>query len=280
MASTGNRLSPASRLLTRLAAVMFGLLGVVLFVAPNWSADRFPWSVSPMVAMTAGGWSLGTAIFAWFAARDWRWPVVQGCLMYVWAFGLLQLGVVLMHRGGLQLDALLAWPYLLSLVVAVVALVLGLVDLFRLRPELGPQGPPVPRWIRVLVVAFVLFVAFLAVVAVIAPDAALAGTVFPDRLTLFTLRAFGAFYLALGVGAAPLVRARGLAPIVTLMWGGIGLIVPILAATFVFIERFRFGRRPLGALYIGAYVVALVGGIAIIVYDRSARRSSGASGAR
>jgi hypothetical protein len=274
MAST-ETLSPTSRVLTYLAAGAFAALGLVLFLAPDWSAERFPWAVSSIVAMTAGAWCLGTALFAWLAARDWRWSVVYGCLMYVWAFGLLQLAVVLWHVDGLRLDVALAWPYLLTLGIAVAALVVGITDLFRLRPALERRGPRVPGWITAVVVAFVLFVAFLAIVAVAAPPGAMAGSVFPDRLTLFTLRAFGAFYLALGIGAAPLTRARGLAPIVALMWAGIGLIVPILVATAVFAERFNFERRPLGALYIGAYVAALIGAAAIIAYDRAARRSRG-----
>ncbi|HEY4691389.1 MAG TPA: hypothetical protein VIK33_18925 [Anaerolineae bacterium] len=62
-------LSPTSRLLTRLMAVLYAVLGVILFFVPEWSAANFAWKVSPFVAMTMGGWCLGNAYFAWESAR-------------------------------------------------------------------------------------------------------------------------------------------------------------------------------------------------------------------
>jgi hypothetical protein len=57
----------------------------------------------------------------------------------------------------------------------------------------------------------VLFVGFLALIAAIAPKCALDGDVFLEPLTPFTLRAFGAFYLALP-GDAPAGASPGHGP--------------------------------------------------------------------
>ena len=54
IASDPQVLSTRTRLLTRLASVAFGLIGVVFFVAPGYSATNFPWNVSEFVAMTIG----------------------------------------------------------------------------------------------------------------------------------------------------------------------------------------------------------------------------------
>ena len=65
----------------------FGALGVVLFVAPAWSAERFPWGVSDFVAMTIGGWCIGSAVLAWQAAHTWRWrsgPSTSRCCWGRW----------------------------------------------------------------------------------------------------------------------------------------------------------------------------------------------------
>src|SRR5690348_8128883 len=52
-------LSLTSRWLTRVIAVTYLLLGLIMFVAPGWSAHHFPWKVSPFVAMTIGSYLLG-----------------------------------------------------------------------------------------------------------------------------------------------------------------------------------------------------------------------------
>ena len=61
-------LAPKTRAAIRIGAVLYIVLGLVLFAAPEWSASVFPWSVTPLVAMTIGGWTLGNGIAAWFAS--------------------------------------------------------------------------------------------------------------------------------------------------------------------------------------------------------------------
>jgi hypothetical protein len=263
-------LSPLAVLLTRISAVLFAVLGSVLFVAPQWSSERFGWKVGHFVAMTIGGWSIGTAAFAWLAAGLRRWDVAKALLVYLWAFPAGELIVVLWHRDGLRLGEALAWPYLLTLGVSAAAAVVGLVDIGRQRPVEPSGGPPARNWIRGLSAFFVVFVGFLATVALIAPKVGRDGRIFPDPLTPFTLRAFGAFYLALALAAVPLVGERALRPMVAFMWAGLALIVPITAAAFFNLHHFDFGEHPGGLLYIAAYLAAGIGAVAVIASYRSA----------
>jgi hypothetical protein len=57
-------LSLTSRWLTRVIAVTYLLLGLIMFVVPGWSAHHFPWKVSPFAAMTIGSYLLGSAWMA------------------------------------------------------------------------------------------------------------------------------------------------------------------------------------------------------------------------
>jgi hypothetical protein len=265
-------LSTMSRALTGVLAVLYALLGLVLFVAPVWSATNFAWSVSPFVAMTVGGWCLGTAVYAGVTARLWRWSVVHPCLIYLWAFGVLEAAVVVVHRNALRLGVPLAWPYLLVVGLTVVAAVLGILDWARLRPAAAPEGLPVPWWVRGMLIGFVAIVSILGLL-LLPRTTPTQGGIFPDRLTVFTVRAFGAFYAALAIGAIPTLLARRFAPILAFTWTGMALIVPILAAAIVNLDKFDFVARPDGLIYVGAYVVALFGALLFTGYERYATPS-------
>lgn len=269
-----DRLSGASRTVTGASALAFALLGIVLFVAPIWSAERFSWDVSDFVTMTIGGWCLGTAIMAWIAVRDWKWSNVYPVLLYLWSFAALEVGVLVWFRDALRLDVALAWPYIGTLILGVVSALLGLADLARLRPSQG-EASLVPAWVRLLVLVFVLFVVFLASVAAVRSEGAPEQSVFPEPLSAFTVRAFGAFYLSLAIGALPLIWARSMRPVLTYLWGGLALIVPITAAALVNLDRFDFDAHPRQALYIGAYGAAAIGVVFVGLWARGrARRPS------
>jgi hypothetical protein len=270
-----DRLSNVTRGLTWLSAFGFTLLGVVLFFVPTWAAERFPWNVSPFVTMTIGGWCLGTAGMAWLAARDWSWSAVYAVLLYFWSFAALELGVLIAFRDSLRLDVSLAWPYLGTLALASAAAAFGVVDLLRLRPGVRAThraAVPSPLWIRALLALFVAFLGLLVAVAAVNSEGMPGRTVFPEPLSAFTLRAFGAFYLSLIVGALPLIWARSMPPVLAFFWGGLALLVPIAAAAFFFWDRFDFGAHPLQLVYIGSYVAALAAVLAVVLGDRARRR--------
>jgi hypothetical protein len=270
-----DRLSSATRILAGASAFAFSLLGMVLFATPTWSAERFSWDVSPFVTMTIGGWCLGTAVMGWIAVRDSKWGNVYPVLLYLWSFAALELGVLIWFRDALRLDVALAWPYIGTLLLGLVAAVFGLADVVRSRPPLG-EVSFVPWWTRVLVIVFVVFVGFLAVVAAAKSEGAPEQSVFPEPLSPFTVRAFGAFYLSLGIGAVPLIWARSMRPALAYMWGGLALLIPITAAALVYLDRFDFGAHPRQALYLGAYGVASIVVLLVGLWARGRARSPSA----
>ena len=260
----------AARRLAAVAGAAWLVTGVVLFVAPRWASEHFAWSVSPFVAMTIGGWCLGTAAFAFAAAwRGITWRDDRVVVVYLWAFGVLELGVALAYRDKLALEHPLSWAYLVALVATVTSGVAGVLHLRASERDAGPRDvPPSVFWVEVV---FVVFVGLLAAVALAGRRIGLNGRVFPEPMSLFTLRGFGAFYASLSLAFVAVLNRRSMTAVVRALWCGIALIVPITAASFVYIGRFDFSDRPLGALYIGAYLVALVGAVVVIARHGSRR---------
>jgi hypothetical protein len=189
----------------------------------------------------------------------------------VLAFGALQLGVALYESDLLRTDVALSWPYLAALGLSVAGGALAVVDgRGHLGPDRRPGGVPVPSVMTTLDVVFVVFVSGLAVVAFWAPDLATDGRIFPEPLSLFSLRAFGVFYLSLGIGLGVLVADRRVDAYLVAMWCGLALVVPILVATAVYADSFDVSEHPGQLGYPLAYVIALVGAIAILAWGRRA----------
>lgn len=251
--SAPTALSPTSRLLTRVVAVLFALLGLVMFVAPGWVSPNFLWRVSPFVAMTMGGWYIGSAVLAWDAARVWRWSNIYPCMIFLWIFSLLEAAVLAVHNSLLRIDAPMGWPYLAVLVVAAVSALVGIADWVRVRPAITPEGGPVPTRIRVGIAAFTVAVFVIAAFPILGFGRG--GYIFPEPLSLFTLNAFGVFYLALVLGALPLNRAKSIGEIVVLARGGLALIVVITLAALLNLDKFNFAERPTQWIYLGIYIV-------------------------
>jgi hypothetical protein len=146
--------------MTMLTAAAFVALGLALFLAPSWSADELPWSVSPFLAMTLGAWYLGTGVFAVAAARERRWDIEHGVLIYLWAFSLGQAALLVIHSDVLTFDGcVLAVPYVAALVTAAATALVGIADVARAGPGFRDDGTRVARWIRLSGAAFVVAVA-------------------------------------------------------------------------------------------------------------------------
>lgn len=80
-------LSNTSRLLTYLNAILYTILGTLLFLFPAKLAPVFAWKVTEFMTITIGGWCLGNAWLAWVTARRWKWNEVFSALLYLWLFG-------------------------------------------------------------------------------------------------------------------------------------------------------------------------------------------------
>ncbi len=265
-----------ARWLTVGGGVALLLVGAVFFVAPGYSAANFPWNVSPMVAMTIGAWAIGTGAIA--VDCGWRWDVPRSfaALVLVWTFALLELLVVLAFLGALRTDHLLTWPYLLALGLTAAAAVVGVPVLYRARTEIRRPGERIPGWVWFFIVSFIIVVGFLAVSLFLRTTDAPGQTLFPEPLTLFTVRAFSAFFASLVAGAVALLFSRNLAAPVELARVGLYLIVPIVIATLANLGSFDFGARPGGLIYIGAYVATgLIAAVSVWWYRARSRAPAG-----
>ncbi len=262
-------LSPVSRLITGLFGVLNALVGLVLFFSPKWSAKEFPWVVTDFVAMTMGGWCMGNAFGAWVAIRNWRWPINYGVLVYLWAFAVLEVVVLMWFRDKLRFGGLLAWPYVATLALGLAAAARGVLDASRLSPfPPVAADAPVNRVVRSAILLFIVFVGFIGAFGLVATDFGASERVFPEPLSPFTQRAFAAFYLALVIGALTLLPAPTLAPTLCYMRAGMGLIVPITIAAFVYLGRFDFTAHMGQAAYIAAYLVVAIPVMIVLAWAR------------
>ena len=84
------------------------------------------------------------------------------------------------------------------------------------------------------------------------------GIIFPEPLSLFTLRSFGAFYFSLACSAVVLARVQRLAAVTVHVMGGVVLIVLITLAGLVYLPVFDFAEHPFQSAYLGVYLLALV----------------------
>ncbi len=246
-----------SRRLTYFTALLYAVLGAILFFMPERLAPAFAWKVSPFMTMTIGAWCLGNAWQAWITARRWEWRLVYSALIYLWSFGIFEAGVVFAFRSKLQLEHPIAWLYLAALLINVLTAIVGLVDWLRLRPGRDAFGLQFGGLQRIPAIAFIIFVGFLALYGLFAPVGASGtnGGIFPEVMSPFTLRSFAVFYLALAVGVIPFLWDKNLNAVLHHSLASYALVVIITIAAFVYLPLFDFSARPGGYLYFGAYLI-------------------------
>lgn len=266
-------LPAASRWLTRVLALAYLLVGLVMVVFPAWSADHFAWKVPPFVAMTLGAYLLGNAWIAAVAQHTWTLFSVYSSLLYLWLFGVLETAVVLIHRDTLITGAVLTLPYLIMLGLTVIAAVTGCAQWIRRRPPLRSGGVAMPGLVRGLQAAFVIVVGFIAAVVLYGPASAHDARYFPVPLTSFTLGALGVFYLSLSLSVLSMLTQPGTATLATYLRGTIVLLVVIVIATLLYLGSFHFSGHPRRIVYLGTYLVVLAGTIAIMAWHH--RRAGG-----
>lgn len=255
--------SASFRLLIYLVGLGYGVLGAALFLAPDWASGHFAWKVSPLVAATIGGWCLGNAYLAFVTARRAQWSVVYASVSYLALFGLFEAWVVWSFRPRLIMSNPLTWLYLGTLAANVAMAAYGVIDFVR-QPKSSVRStiPMTPIW-RVYAVAFIALVGFLGLYGIMTQTGGQSRSIFPEPLSPFNLRSFGAFYLALALSVTPLIFTRRLNPVLHHGFASYGLIVIITIAGLRYLHLFDFVQRPLGLLYFGAYVA--VGAVVLFV---------------
>ncbi len=251
-------LSKYSRWLTYSNAILYGILGLFLYFLPGRMAPVFAWKVTPFMTMTIGGWCLANGWLAFVTARRWQWNLVYTTLVYLWLFGVGELIVVFVFRDKLKLESPIAWLYLVALIVNVVTALIGVADWLRLRPARGLDGPTMKSIHRVYAAMFVIVVGILGIYAVTVQIGAPGtnGGIFPEIMSLFTLRSFGAFYLSISLAALPfLLWEKSLDTVLHHAFASYVLIVLVSIAAFVYIGLFDFASRPGGLIYFAAYLI-------------------------
>lgn len=248
-------LSNTSRLLVYLNAILYAVLGALLFFLPEQLAPVFAWKVTAFMTMTIGGWCLGNAWLAWIAARRWQWNVVFSALLYLWLFGVGELLVLFFFRDKLKLVHPIAWLYFITLIINAVAAVIGGVELLIKRPTLDKSGQRLNSLQYTFLILFIVFVGFLGVYGCTATVGAPGtnGGIFPEIMSPFTLRSFGVFYFSIAVAVVPYLWNRSLNALLNHSIASYGLILFITAAAIIYIRLFDFGAKPGGLLYFGAY---------------------------
>jgi len=241
--------------------MLYAVLGALLFLLPEKLAPVFAWKVTSFMTMTIGGWCLGNAWLAWFVARRWQWSLVYPALYYLWLFGILELGVLYLFRDKLKLEHAIAWLYFITLIVNGIYAVVGVYEIFQTRATRQPSESATNALQYAGLIFFVIFVGFLGVYGCTAKIGAPGtnGGIFPEVMSPFTLRSFGAFYLSLALAVIPLLRDRNLKTFLSHGFNSYGLIIFITAAALYYFRLFDLAAKPGGILYYGAYLgVALV----------------------
>jgi hypothetical protein len=263
------RLELWSRRLLAVAGVLLTFTGLMFFLVPEYAAENFPWAVSPLVAMTIGGWTLGLGLATLETVRDWALPRVYATLLAAWSFSILEMLVVVAFAERLRTDHLLTWPYVGALILGALSGAFGLPVAWRRRAELGSRSADQSsRGLRAVFGGFGVLVLGLAA-AVLVFDTA-TPRVFPEPLSPFTAGAFAAFLASLGVGALPLLLARDAQPAIHYTRNGLYLIVLITVAALSYLHVFDFSARPGQLIYIGAYVVTGAVAVALLIWHRQA----------
>jgi hypothetical protein len=263
-------LSSRSRQLTYLVAALYTLVGLPLFLAPEWAAQNFLWDVSPFVAMTIGAWYLGTAFVAWQSARSWRWSLIYMGIIFVWTFSLLEMLLLAIYWSTLRLETWIAWLYILALAGGSLISILGVLDWIRSKPSAAGEGPEVLVWQRAFLFIFIAFALYISVPLLM--GTANGGNIWPGTLTPLTARGFGAFYFAITFGDLSGIFERRLStfhfliPFATV--GSVLLLIPAL----IYLDQFNFQEQPGGLVYIGTYSGAILFTLIALFANRSSQR--------
>ena len=255
-----SQLSSSVRGFIFVIAALYTVLGLAMFLFPKDMAPDFAWKVTPFMTMTLGGWCLGNAWLAWAVGKRWTFSSIYPGLIYLSMFGVCELLVLLWFRDKIVLDHAIAWLYLVTLIANGLLVPWLVAEYAVTRPRIDRTGPQIGKWRLGGVRAFLVFVGFLGVYGLLAQkgDPGLNRGIFPEVLSPFTLRAFGAFYLSLMVGSLSLAFDRRLSTFLGHGFVSYGFIIFITAAAFVYIDLFDFIDRPGGAAYFGAYLIVAV----------------------
>jgi len=192
------------RMLLVASALVF-IVGIQLFVLSEQTDRYFAWTVAPPLTaafLGAAFWAAG--ILELLAARQRVWASARIAVPAVLLFTTLTLLATLLHLDRFHLDTASGWVWL-AVYAAVPPVMLALfVRQLRVPGGDPPRRAPLPRWLRLVLGLQAALLLVVGAVLFLAPQ--LTTPLWPWMLTPLTARAVGAWLLALGLGAAHLIR--------------------------------------------------------------------------
>jgi hypothetical protein len=200
-----------------------------------------------------GGWYLGNAFVAWEIARVWKWSVVHPSVLMLWVFSVLEVVVLIVFNDKLRFDTALGWPYFLILSFAALTAIVCMVDWARLRPAVAVGPGEVSNALAAGLIGFALAVFVIAIFPLLGYGTS--GTIFPEPISQFTLRACGCFYFSIAVGTVPLIVRRSLQATIFYARTGLALVYAITAAALLNLDRFDIAVNPGKMVYLGVYLI-------------------------
>lgn len=274
----------------------------------EWARTRFPIDLGPLTSATWGAWWIGLAGFGWSlhrhrpVASDLNrtsasiQPIVPVCVL-LWTFWPLLAIHLLIHSNKLDTTRPLAWPFIIVVTLQIVSAIIGMADLLRLRrsdateslvsndkvhsadssPPSSPADRAIPVWMRLGVCAFVALSLYLGVKLLVTNPSSYTNpeAVYPEQVSVVAIRVFAFLYLAVGLAGTIAAIARTRRPMLTLARAGIPIVITILIASALFLDRFDPATRPGSMRYIAVYLGILIAATVLLAAHRSLSRSPG-----
>lgn len=248
--------------------ILYSILGIILFFNPEWSSTQFAWKISPFVAMTIGGWCIGCAFFAWKSFQSGDWKLIYPNLIFLWIFGLLETLVLFAFKNKVLINSTLAIIYTGTLILNSIFAIFGIWFLAKNSLPKDSGNISKPKWLQIGINIGIFFVSGIALGALTTANGGnvTSGKFLPETLSLFTMRAFGAFYLSLVLTGLTLIKNKSILPVLAFIEGGLALTIPITIAALIYFPIDRLINFPGGMIYIFAYIVVIFAVVPLLAY--------------
>lgn len=248
--------------------VLYSILGIILFFNPTFGASQFAWKISPFVAMTIGGWAIGAAYFAFTSFKSGQWNRIYPNLIFLWIFGAAETIILLLFKNKIILNTPLSLIYTGTLLLNCVFSAIGVSVILKNGIPENSGGKARPKWLQRGIIFAIITVSFIAIGALTTSEGGpvTTGKFLPEKLSLFTTRAFGVFYLSLVLTGLTLIPNKSVIPVLSFAKGGLSLTVPITAASLIYFAGFDLRKFPGAFLYIFIYILVIIAVLFLFSY--------------
>jgi hypothetical protein len=129
-------MQPWYRIVLGAQAAIANLLGIALFLFPNFMIPLWVWDLTPLTSAAAGAWLIGIGVTLAWAIWENDWRRLPGMMLTYLSFGILQLVAVARYGEQMDWNSPYAWLYM-GFLVSIVAMG-GLGALFARRATYPP----------------------------------------------------------------------------------------------------------------------------------------------